>query len=52
MGSYSTLCGSKLMPELLLEDVETFVGQKRVIGSIRRQISLYPGVLFFSDTSL
>jgi hypothetical protein len=34
MESYSTLNGSTLMPELLLEDMEKIVGQKTVIGSI------------------
>jgi hypothetical protein len=34
MASYSTLDGSKLMPELLPEDVETFLGKIKVTGGI------------------
>jgi hypothetical protein len=35
------------MPELLLEDVETFLGKQIITGSISRQSSTFPEVFIF-----
>ena len=37
--------GSKYMPELLLDEEETFLGKKTITGSISRQRTTFPEVL-------
>jgi hypothetical protein len=44
MVSYSTPDGSNKMPEMLQEDVETFLGKIIVTSSISRPSSSFPDV--------
>jgi hypothetical protein len=47
MVSYSTPDGSNKMPEMLQEDVETFLGKLKVTISISRHTSTFPEVFIF-----
>ena len=47
MENYSTLDGSNKMPELLLEDVETFLGKIIVTRSINTQIYICRSLYFY-----
>ena len=46
-GVTAHLMGQNLMPELLLEDVETFLGLQTVTGNISRQRYTFPEVFIF-----
>jgi hypothetical protein len=47
MESYSTPDGSKTIPEMLPEDVGTFLVKIKVEGSISRQSSTFPKIFIF-----